>query len=111
MGGERRPAGATERADRVEASLGVQPQHDLRRTAGHRVDGRAPVARLRQSLHVGARRRGHLLPGHVRPGERLAEDASVDEQDVHAAFADAVAQVGVLLALRIQRAHEQDGRL
>ena len=89
----------------------VQPQHDLRRAAGHRLDRRAPVARLRESLHVGASRRGHLLPGHVRLDEGLPENAGVDEEHIHPALADALAQVRVLLPLRVQRAQKQDGRV
>ena len=91
-------------------ALGVEPQHDLRRSAGHRLDRRAPVARVGERLHVGAGRRCHLLPRHVRLGERLAEDAGVDQQHVDPALADAVAEVRVLLALRVQRPDEQDGR-
>ena len=39
---------------------------------------RSPASARR--LHVGACRCGDLLPGHVGLGERLAEDARVDQQ-------------------------------
>jgi len=88
----------------------VKPQHDLRGAAGHRLDRRAPVAGVRQRLYVGAGRRRHLLPRHVRLGERLAEDARVDQQHLDPALANAVAEEGVLLALRVQRSDEEDSR-
>ena len=89
----RRPAGASECPDRVEPPLGVEPQHDLRCTAGHRLDGRAPVSSVRQRLHVDAGRCRHLLSGDVRLGERLAEDARVDQQYLRATLSNAVAEV------------------
>ena len=91
-------------------ALGMEPQHDLRRAAGHRLDRRAPVARVRERLDVRACRGRHLLAGHVGLGERLAEDARVDQQHIHPALADAVAEVGVLLALRVQRPDQEDRR-
>ena len=110
MRGERRATGAAERPDRVEPALGVQPEHDLRRPARHHLDGCAAITRVGEGLHVGARRRSDLLSGDVGLRERLAQDARVDEQHVHAARPDAVAHERILVTLRVQRADQDDGR-
>ncbi len=76
----------------------------------HRLDRNAAVARVREILHVGTDRSRNLLAGDVRRRERRAEDARVDEDDVDALLADAIGEVGVLLALRVECSNENDGR-
>ena len=83
-------------SDPVEPPLGVQPAHDLGRAARHRVDGGAAVARGGERGDVGAGRGGDLLARDVRLGQRLAQDAGVDEHDVDAVLAQPVAQERVL---------------
>ena len=109
VGRERRAARAAEAADRVEPPLVVQPLDDLGRAARHRLDRGAAVAGGGERIHVRAGRGGDLLAGHVRLGERLADDAGIDEHDVDACASHALAQKGVLLALRVERADENDG--
>ena len=61
-------------------------------------------------MHVRAGGGSDLLPRHVGGRERLADDARVDEHDVDALLADAIGEVRVLLALRVECSNENDGR-
>ena len=110
MGHERRAARAAEPADRVEAPLGVESLDDLGRAARHRLDRRAAVAGRRQLGYVGAGGGRDLLAGHVGRRERLADDPRVDEEHVDAVLTDPLGEEGVLLALRVERSDEDDGR-
>ena len=108
--GDGRASGPAERSDRVEPALGMEPQHDLPRAAGHRLERRAPVARVGECVHIHAGRGRHLLASHIGLDDRLAEDAGVDQQHVDTPLPEPVAEVGVLLALGVQRADEDDHR-
>ena len=106
--GDRGVAGAADREDPVEPAVGVEPGHDVRRPAPHRVDGGAAVARVPKRGHVGARRGCDLVLRHVGVGERL-EDARVDQHDVDVQLLQPRPQVLELLALRVERAQEDNG--
>ena len=108
-GADRRVARAADGEDPVEPPLLVQPLGDRRSPAAHRLDGGAPVACLAQDGDVGAGRGRDLRLCDVGGDLRL-EDARVDDQHVDALLAQTVAQVPVLLSLRVQRAQEDDGR-
>jgi hypothetical protein len=88
----------------------VQPPGERRGGVGHRGDGGAAVTGLGERGEVGARPGGHLLAGDVGFDTRWLEGANVGEQDVDPGVAQAIAQVGVLLALGVERADQQDGR-
>ena len=87
----------------------MQPGGDNRRAPAHRLDRGAAVARLAERREIGSGRSGDLVLRDVGLDQRL-EHAGVDEHDVHAVLAQAVAQVVVLLPLRVERAEQDDGR-
>src|SRR5439155_23448987 len=49
------------------------------------------------------------LPGHVRLDDGLAQYPRIDENDRDTVLTNALAQVGVLDALRVERPHQHDG--
>ena len=87
----------------------MQPRQHRRRAAPHRVDRGAAVAGAHELGVVGAARPRHLLAAHVGLDLRLAQHARVDQHDVDARLAQAIAQEAVLDALGVQRADEDDG--
>ena len=108
--GDRRVARAADGGRAVEAALGVQAREHRRRAAPHGVDRRAAVGGAHELGVVGAAARARPPRAPTSGCDlRLAEDAGVDEQDVDAGLAQAVAQEAVLDALRVQRADEDDG--
>ena len=108
--GDRRVARAADGGDAVEPALGVQPRRAPRRRRGPSRRPRAPRSAARTSSAWSAPpARGDLLARDVGLDERLAQHAGVDEQHLGPALADAVAQVGVLEALGVERADEHDG--
>ena len=87
----------------------MQPREHRRRAAPHGVDRGAAIGRAHELGVVGAAGARDLLARHVGLDLRLAEHAGVDEHDVDAGLAQAVAQEAVLDALGVQRADEDDG--
>ena len=88
----------------------MQPREHRRRPAPHGVDRGAAVGGAHELGVVGAARARDLLAADVGLDLRLAQHAGVDEHDVDARLAQAVAQEAVLDALGVQRADEDDGR-
>ena len=81
-----------------------------RRGVGHRGHRGAAVAGLGEGGEVGPGAGGHLLARDVRLDTGRLERAGVGEQDVDPGLAEPVAEEGVLVALGVERAYEQDGR-
>jgi hypothetical protein len=88
----------------------VQACEHHRRPSPHGIDRGAAIAGAHELGVVGAAGARDLLAPDVGLDLWLAQHAGVDEDDVDAGFAQAVAQEAVLDALRVQRADEDDRR-
>ena len=108
--GDRRVARAADRRDPVQPPLGVQPPDDLGRAPGHRLDGHAAVAGLGERVR---RRRRPRRPPPRRDtsgstcGSKTPTSTS---RHVDALLAQPLGEVRVLVALRVERAEQDDGR-
>ncbi len=65
MGHERRAARPAQAPDRVETPFGMEPLHDLRRAARHRLHRGTSITGACQLADIGARSRCDLLAGHI----------------------------------------------
>ena len=77
--------------------------------ASHRLDRRTPVAGSGERLDVRADSRATSSRVTSAARERVADDACVDEHDVHPVLAESIGEVRVLLAFGIERSDEYDG--
>ena len=108
--GDRRVARAADARPRRRARPSAcSAREHRRRAAPHGVDAGAAVGGADELGVVGAAGARDLLAADVGRDLRLAQHAGVDQQDVDARLAQAVAQEAVLDALRVQRADEDDG--
>jgi hypothetical protein len=108
---DRRVARAAGAQHAVDATLVVEPARQRRRGVRHAGNRRAAVTGRAQGLHVHAGFGADLLAREVRLDRGRLERADVGQQHAHARVAQALAQEGQLVALRVERAQQQDGAL
>ena len=91
----------------LDAAFVVQTLGQGRGRVGHLRDRRSSVAGVGQRAHVDTGLGADLVACDVRCAARRTEHADVSEQRVHAGHLQAVAQVRVLVALRVERPDQQ----